>query len=40
MPAMEKTIRKPMVADFNVVDSSSEEEEDESEMSVDCDGDD
>ena len=40
MPAMEKTIRKPMVADFNVEDSSSEEEEDESEMSVDCDGDD
>ena len=40
MPAMEKTIRKPMVADFNVEDSSSEEEEDEGEMSVDCDGDD
>ena len=40
MSAMEKTIHKPMVADFNIEDSSSEEEEDEGEMSVDCDGDD
>ena len=39
MPTMEKAIRKPMVSDFNVEDSSSEEEEDEQgrEMSVDCD---
>ena len=40
MPAMEKTICKPMVADFNIEDSSSEEKEDEGEVSVDCDGDD
>jgi hypothetical protein len=41
MPTMEKIIRKPKIADFNVEDSSSEEEEDEQgEMSVDCDGDD
>ena len=43
MPTMVKAICKPMVANFNVEDSSSEEEEDEQgEMSVtvDCYGDD
>jgi hypothetical protein len=43
MPAMEKSIRKPMIADFNVQEDSSSEEEEEDEqceMSVDCGGDD